>query len=115
MGRPRSKETAMGSASNKRKRRAKQEVKESTLPPGEAKRIMDKIAILDMIIGPGDIRQVLEDTGCLDTRRCRLTREVIFWVVLAMGFFPELCICSVFKYARRLNTDEWEPGRSTLC
>jgi transposase IS4-like protein/DDE family transposase len=105
----------MGSASNKRKGSPKREVKESTLPPGEAKRIMDKIAILDMVIGPGDIRQVLEDTGCLDTRRCRLTREVIFWVVLAMGFFPELCICSVFKYARRLNTDEWEPDRSTLC
>src|SRR5213596_3552289 len=104
----------MGSTSRK-KRVAKREVKQSTLPPGEAKRIMDKIAILDMVIAPGDIRQVLEETDCLDTKRCRLTREVIFWTVLARGLFPELCIRQVFKHARRLNTDEWDPDRSTLC
>lgn len=103
----------MGSTS--KKRQPKREIKESTLPPGEAKRIMDKIAILDMIIGPGDIQQVLQDTDCLDMKRCRLTREVIFWIVLGMGLFPELCITQVFKYGRRLNSDDWEPDRSTLC
>jgi hypothetical protein len=104
----------MGNAS-KQKRTTKREQRASTLPPGEAKRIMDKIAILDMVVGPGDIQQVLEDTDCLDCRRCRLTREVIFWVVLAMGLFPELCIRQVFKHARRRHSDEWDPDRSTLC
>jgi len=37
----------MGSASVK-KREVKREVKESTLPPGEAKRILDKILILEI-------------------------------------------------------------------
>jgi|tagenome__1003787_1003787.scaffolds.fasta_scaffold20796198_1 hypothetical protein len=104
----------MGSGSGK-KRLAKREVKGSTLPAGQAKRILDKIAILDMVIPPGEIRQVLQDCDCLDSKRCRLTREVTFWVVLAMGLFPELCIRSVFKHARRLNTDEWDPDRSSLC
>ncbi len=104
----------MGSTSGK-KRQAKREIKQSTLPPGEAKRILDKIALLDMVIPPEEIRQVLHDTDCLDTKRCPLTREVIFCVVLAMGLFPELCIRQVFKHARRLNCDEWGPTRSTLC
>jgi hypothetical protein len=107
--------TAMGNTSKKRQP-AKREIKKSTLPAGEAKRIMDKIAILEMVIRPGDVRQVLEDVGCLDTKRCRLTREVIFWVVLTMGVFPELCIRQVFKYGRRLNSvAEWDPDRSSLC
>ena len=104
----------MGSES-KKKRQTKREVKQSTLPPGEAKRILDTIAILETVIPPGEVRQVLQDTGCLDTRRCPLTREVIFWTVLAIGLFPELCIRQVFKHARRLNSDEWDPTRSTLC
>src|SRR5215217_5568980 len=104
----------MGSTSRK-KRGAKREVKQSTLPPGEGKRILDKIAILDMVIPPGEIRQVLQDCDCLDSKCCRLTREVIFWLVLTMGLFPELCIRQVFKHARRLNRDEWDPTRSTLC
>src|SRR5262249_26031784 len=102
----------MGSES-KQKRAPKRAVKPSTLPAGEAKRILDKIAILDLVIPAGEIRQVLQDCDCLDTRRCPLTREVIFWVVLAMGLFPELCIRQVFKHARRLNSDEWDPDRST--
>jgi hypothetical protein len=44
-----------------------------------------------------------------------LTREVTFWVVLAMGLFPEMCVRSVFKHARRLNSDGWDPDRSSLC
>ncbi len=104
----------MGSVSRKTTQ-PKREIKQSTLPPGQAKRILDKIAILDMVIPPGEIRQVLQDTDCLDSKRCPLTREVIFWVVLAMGLFPELCIRQVFKHARRLNSDDWDPDRSTLC
>jgi hypothetical protein len=98
-----------------KKRQVKRGLKESTLPPGEAQRILDKIILLEKVIGPGDVRQALEDADCLDGRRCRLTREVTFWIVLTMGLFPEMCITQVFKHARRLNSDEWEPDRSTLC
>jgi hypothetical protein len=99
----------------KAKRKAKRGLKESTLPPGEAKRILDKVVLLEQVIGPGDVRQALQDADCLDARRCRLTREVTFWVVLTMGLFPELCVRQLFKHARRLNADGWQPGRSALC
>src|SRR5579859_4111242 len=33
---------------------------------------------------------VLQDTGCLDSRRCKLTREITLWVVLAMGILTDL-------------------------
>jgi hypothetical protein len=85
------------------------------LPAGEAGRILDRLLLLEQVIGPEDVRQVLEDTGCCDPRRCRLTREVIFWVVLAMGVLTDLPIRQVFKYARRLRPGEATPHRSSLC
>jgi hypothetical protein len=97
------------------KRKPKRGAKTSTLPPGEAQRILDKIVILEKFIGQGDILQALQDADSLDARRCRLTREVTFWIVLVMGLAPELCIRQVFKLARRLNSDEWTPTRAALC
>jgi Insertion element 4 transposase N-terminal/Transposase DDE domain len=97
------------------KRKPKRGIKTSTLAPGEAQRILDKIVILEKFIGQGDILQALQDTDSLDTRRCRLTREVTFWIVLVMGLAPDLCIRQVFKLARRLNRDEWTPTRAALC
>jgi Insertion element 4 transposase N-terminal len=85
------------------------------LPVGEAGRVLDRLLLLEKIIGPDHVRQVLEDTGCCDSRRCRLTREVIFWVVLAMGILTDLPIRQVFKYARRLRPGEATPHRSSLC
>jgi hypothetical protein len=85
------------------------------LPAGEAGRILDRLFLLEQVIGPADVRQALEDTGCLDYRRCRLTREVTFWVVLAMGILADLPIRQVFKYARRLRHGEATPHRSSLC
>jgi hypothetical protein len=85
------------------------------LPAGEAGRILDRLFLLEQVIGPEDVRQALEDTGCFDYRRCRLTREVIFWVVLAMGILTDLPIRQVFKYARRLRQGEATPHRSSLC
>lgn len=99
----------------KAKRKAKRGLKTSTLPPGEAGRILDKIALLEKVIGQGDIVQALQDADCLDTRRCRLTREVTFWIVLVLALAPELCIRQVYKLARRRNTDEWTPSRAALC
>ena len=55
------------------------------LPAGEMGRILDRLVLLEQVIGRDHVRQVLEETECFDSRRCRLTREVIFWVVLAMG------------------------------
>src|SRR5208283_5335693 len=85
------------------------------LPVGEESRILDRLVLLEQIIGPERVRQALEDTGCFDSRRCRLTRDVIFWVVLAMGILTDLPIRQVFKYARRLRPGEVTPHRSSLC
>ena len=78
-------------------------------------RILDRLALLEQVIGRDHVRQVLEETECFDSRRCRLTREVIFWVVLAMGILTDLPIRQVFKYARRLRPGEVTPHRSSLC
>jgi Insertion element 4 transposase N-terminal/Transposase DDE domain len=85
------------------------------LPAGETARVLDRLLLLEKIIGPDQVRQALADTGCFDTRRCTLSREVIFWVVLAMGILTELPIRQVFKYARRLRHGEATPHRSSLC
>src|SRR5919199_6549016 len=85
------------------------------LPAGEAGRVLDRLLLLEQVIGPERVRQALEDTGCFDSRRCRLTREVIFWVVLAMGIFTDLPIRQVFKACRRLRPGEETPHRSSLC
>src|SRR5437899_13107337 len=87
----------------------------SLLPAGETGRVLDRLLLLEQVIGPEQVRQALEDTGCFDSRRCRLTREVIFWVVLAMGILTDLPIRQVFKFARRLQPGEATPQRSSLC
>jgi hypothetical protein len=86
-----------------------------SLPVGATARILDRLLLLEKIIGPQHVRQALHDTGCFDSRRCLLSREVIFWVVLAMGILTELPIRPVFKYARRLRPDDATPDRSSLC
>ena len=85
------------------------------LPAGETGRVLDRLLLLEQVIGREQVRQVLADTGCFDSRRCRLTREVIFWVVLAMGLLTDLPIRQVFKHARRLRKGEPTPPRNTLC
>src|SRR3954447_20253288 len=87
----------------------------SLLPVGESGRVLDRLLLLEQVIGPEQVRQALEDTGCFDSRRCRLTREVIFWVVLAMGLLTDLPIRQVFKACRRLRPGERTPHRSSLC
>ena len=85
------------------------------LPVGETGRILDRLLLLEQVIGPEQVRQALEDTGCFDSRRCSLTREVIFWVVLAMGLLTELPLRQLFKACRRLRAGETTPHRSSLC
>jgi len=86
-----------------------------TLPADDAGRILDRLAGLEQIISPADIQQALALTGRVNSRRCRLTHEVVLWVVLAMGLLTDLPIRQVFKHARRLRRGEPSPHRSTLC
>jgi Insertion element 4 transposase N-terminal/Transposase DDE domain len=86
-----------------------------TLTPDEAGRILDRLAGLEQVIRPDDIQQALAATGRVNSRMCRLTHEVMLWVVLAMGLFTDLPIRQVFKHARRLRHGEDSPHRSSLC
>ena len=85
-----------------------------TLPADEAGRILDRLAGLEQVIRPEDIRQALTTTGRVNPCDCVLTYEVILWVVLAMGLLTDLPIRQVFKHARRLRAGEESPGRSNL-
>jgi len=85
------------------------------LSVGEAGRVLDRLLLLEQVIGPDGVQQALQETACFDCRVCVLTREVTFWVVLAMGIFTELPIRQVFKVARRLRPGEATPHRSSLC
>jgi len=86
-----------------------------TLPVGDAGRVLDRLTALEQVISPMDIRQVLEETGRINPRACKLTHEVMMWIVLAMGIFTNLPIRQVFKQARRLREFEKTPCRSALC
>jgi hypothetical protein len=97
------------------KAKKKRQQRESTLLPGEAKRVLDRLLLLEQVIPKGEVLQVLRDTGCLDSRRCTLTFEVTCWLVLAMGLLTEMPIRQVFKAARRLLPSDWDPDRSSLC
>jgi hypothetical protein len=86
-----------------------------TLPPDESGRILDRLAGLEQIIPPEAVRQALAAAGRTNHRRCKLTHEVVCWVVLAMGLLTELPIRQVFKHTRRLRFGEQTPHRSSLC
>jgi len=86
-----------------------------TLPPDASGRILDRLTGLEQIIPPEAVRQALRATGRINPRRCKLTHEVVCWVVLAMGILTELPIRQVFKHARRLRFGETTPHRSSLC
>ena len=89
--------------------------KRCLLPASESGQILDRLLLLEQVIGPDGVQQALCDTACFDSRACVLTREVTFWVVLAMGIWTELPIRQVFKAARRLRPGEATPHRSSLC
>lgn len=84
-------------------------------PTDDSGRILDRLAGLEQVIRPEAVRQALHDTGRINPRACRLTHEVMLWVVLAMGVLTHLPIRQVFKHARRLRYGEETPDRSSLC
>jgi Insertion element 4 transposase N-terminal/Transposase DDE domain len=87
----------------------------STFSTDESNRILDRLAGLEKIITPDQMRQALVATGRVNRHRCKLSNEVMLWVVLAMGLFTTLPIRQVFKQARRLRLEEASPPRSSLC
>lgn len=86
-----------------------------TLPTDDAGRVMDRLAGLEQVIPPYLQRHVLRDTGRVNVRSCRLTHEVMLWVVLAMGLFTDAPIRHVFQLGRRFRMGEKTPARSSLC
>jgi hypothetical protein len=85
------------------------------LPADETGRVLDRLTALEKVISPTDVRQVLMDTDRVNPRACKLTHEVMMWIVLAMGIFTSLPIRQVFKQARRLRNVTDTPCRSALC
>lgn len=86
-----------------------------TLTPDESGRVLDRLAGLEQVISNEAVRQALLATGRVGQRACKLTHEVMLWVVLAMGILTDLPIRQVFKHARRLRVGEHSPHRSSLC
>jgi hypothetical protein len=86
-----------------------------TLPVDEADRVVDRLAGLEKVISSESIQQALLATDRVNPRSCKLTHEVMLWVVVAMGVLTNMPIRQVFKHARRLRYGEKSPGRSSLC
>jgi hypothetical protein len=85
------------------------------LPADETGRILDRLIALEKVISPTDIQQALIETDRVNSRACKLTHEIMMWIVLAMGIFTNLPIRQVFKQARRLRATADTPCRSALC
>ena len=85
----------------------------STFSTDESNRILDRLAGLEKIITPDRMRQALVATDRVNRHRCKLSNEVMLWVVLAMGLFTNLPIRQVFKHARRMRKEEESPPRSS--
>jgi hypothetical protein len=77
--------------------------------------VLDRLVGLHQFIPPDLVRQAVHDTGRRNRCDCRLTHEVMLWVVLAMGILTDLPIRAVFKHARRLRKGQTTPPRNTLC
>jgi hypothetical protein len=87
----------------------------STLSAAESGHILDRLAGLEKIVSLERVRGVLAACGKVNGRACKLSHEVIMWVVLGMGLLTHLPIRQVFRHARRLRPDERTPARSSLC
>lgn len=85
-------------------------------PDGRATgRLLDRLLLLQQHIPAADVLQVLQDTGCIDARRCTLSFEVTCWLVLAMGLLTDLPLRAVFQAATSLHQLALTPARSSLC
>jgi hypothetical protein len=89
--------------------------KMSTLSADEQGRVLDRLAGLDSVISPDLIRQVCLETGRVNGRKCKLTHEVMLYVLVAMGVVTNMAIRAVFRHARKLRPNDKTPARSSLC
>lgn len=83
-----------------------------TLPADDRGRVCDRLAGLEQVIDSQTIRQVLLETGRINPRACKLTHEVVLWVVLAMGIFTNMPIRQVFKRSRFARPGGKTPDRT---
>jgi len=88
---------------------------EACSPEGKQQRVLDRLAGLEAVVTQETLERVLEQTGRVDTRRCRLSYGVTLWITLAMGLLTDRPIRQVFKASRRLHGRERTPHRSSLC
>lgn len=77
--------------------------------------VLDRLVGLHQFISPEQVRQAVARGGRRNRSDCRLTHEVMLWVVLAMTILTELPLRQVFKAARRLRKGEPTPPRNSLC
>ena len=75
----------------------------STFSEDQNGRILLRLAGLGKVISQEQIINALKATNKLSVRRCKLTCEIMMWVVLAMGLFTELPIRQVFKASRKIR------------
>lgn len=59
--------------------------------------ILDRLVGLHQFISPELVRQAVHDTGRRNRSDCRLTHEVMLWVVLAMGILTDVPLRQVFN------------------
>jgi Insertion element 4 transposase N-terminal/Transposase DDE domain len=81
----------------------------------DASMFVDRLNGLVKVIPPEVFQQALRVSGRDGQRACRLSHEVMLWLVLAMGVLTHLSIRQVFKHARRMRPGERTPPRNSLC
>jgi hypothetical protein len=87
----------------------------SSGPPALGPVDLDRLAGLQHFIGPDRLTQVLRGCGRRNRSHCRLTHEVMLWVVLAMGLLTDLPLREVFRQATSRRPGQKLPCRSGLC
>ncbi len=87
----------------------------SSLSRSESDHILDRLAGLEKIIPRELVIDVLRSCGKVNKHTCKLTHEVMMWVVLGMGLLTNMPIRQVFRHTRRRRKDEKTPVRSSLC
>jgi Insertion element 4 transposase N-terminal/Transposase DDE domain len=76
---------------------------------------LERLAGLQHFIGADRLRQVLRDCSRRNRSHCRLTHEVMLWVLLAMGILTDLPLREVFRHATPRRRGQKLPCRSGLC
>ena len=76
-----------------------------TFEPDEAGRVLDRLAGLEKVIRTEDVKQALSQANRSNPRGCRLTHEVMLWVVLTMGLFTEVPMHPFIHLLRKNQLD----------